>query len=167
MICINFYLFYLCTFLFCLFFWPNDKAMFILFNQKGFWISNPPPGARIWCTRHILVSPTICEARMCVRDLIYVPGTRYNFRSSRALRQLNRGVHSKTKPTADWLQSHYIHCSKSWVREVLDKSRGIEWHLTIVYLFIYSFLMLYTDHYHKGKSQSQRIILIYYLHYSS
>lgn len=100
------------------------------------------------------------------RPYIYIPGTRYNFRSSRALRQLNRGVHSKTKPTADWLQSHYIHCSKSWVREVLDKSRGIEWHLTVVYLFIYFFDVLY-DHYHKGKSQSQRIILIYYLHYSS
>ena len=87
---------------------------------------------------HNVWSPPMCE-----RDLIYIPGTRYTFRSSRALRQLNRGVHSKTKPTADWLQSHYIHCSKSWVREVLDKSRGIEWHLTVVYLFIYFFDVLF------------------------
>lgn len=60
--------------------------------------------------------------------------------SSKAFRQLNREVQSKTKPTTVQIdfRAIYIYCSESWVGEVLDKSRGIGWDLTIVYLFIFS-----------------------------
>ena len=49
------------------------------------------PWASIWCTwhicqvTHILAGPTVCEARLCVRDPTYMPGTRYNFCPSRVL----------------------------------------------------------------------------------
>ena len=85
-------------------------------------------------------SHSVCGTCLCVRDLTYMPSTKYNFRSFGALRQLDV-VHSKTN--------------------------FIFFIPTILFFMISCIPTIIQKEFGKGKSQSQRIILIYHLHYSS